>query len=96
MEDLSHLLPGSPVTALTPTSQAGGNMMSSNDLAMTAPGGRPVDPLPDRDAQGDPAVDAAVHDRTVVTRGEDAGLHGGLPVLRMGGWNDLGGGPRPS
>jgi hypothetical protein len=96
MEDLSHLCPGGPVTALAPTSQAGGNMMSSNDLAMTAPGGRPVDPLPDRAEQGDPAIDAsgAGVDRRV-THGTDAGLHGGRPVLRIGRWNDAGGGPAP-
>lgn len=38
------------------TSQAGGNMTSSNEQAMTAPGSRPVDPLPDRTDQGDPKV----------------------------------------
>ena len=53
MQDLSHLAANS----IVPTSQAGGNMMSSNDLAMTAPGSRPVDPLPDRDKQGDPHLD---------------------------------------
>jgi hypothetical protein len=53
MQDLSHLAAGS----ITATSQAGGNMMSSNDLAMTAPGSQPVDPLPDRDKQGRPELD---------------------------------------
>lgn len=32
-------------------------MMSSNDVAMTAPGSEPVDPLPDRAKQGTPALD---------------------------------------
>jgi hypothetical protein len=39
------------------TSQAGGNMQSSNRLAMTAPGSQPVDPVPDRTQQGDPHVE---------------------------------------
>ena len=38
------------------TSQAAGNMVSSNERAMTAPGSQPVDPLPDREHQGDPEV----------------------------------------
>ena len=53
MQDLSNLAANS----LTVTSQAGGNMMSSNAQAMTAPGSRPVDPLPDRDRQDDPNLD---------------------------------------
>ena len=53
MQDLSHLA----ASSIAPTSQAGGNMMSSNELAMTAPGSHPVDPLPDRDHQGDPRLD---------------------------------------
>ena len=39
------------------TSQAAGNMISSNERAMTAPGSQPADPLPDRDHQGDPTVE---------------------------------------
>jgi hypothetical protein len=57
--DLSDLLAPDPVTALAPTSQAGGNMMSSNRFAMTAPGSQPVDPLPPSADQGDPAVQAS-------------------------------------
>ena len=53
MQDLSSLAAGS----LAPTSQAGGNMMSSNAQAMTAPGSEPVDPLPDRTKQGNPSLD---------------------------------------
>jgi hypothetical protein len=56
MQDLSHLLPGDPVTALAPTSQAGGNMMSDNKLAGTAPGSPPVDPLPPAKEQADPKI----------------------------------------
>ena len=59
MQDLSSVLPGDPITALVPTSQAGGNMMSSNKQAMTAPGSEPVDPLPDRSEQGNPKVDVS-------------------------------------
>lgn len=51
-------LSGMPLarSSLWPTSQAGGNMTSSSQDAMTAPGSEPVDPLPDRAEQGDPAV----------------------------------------
>jgi len=59
MEDLSSLLPGGPLTALAPTSQAGGNMSSDNKLAMTAPGSPPVDPLPPAKQQDDPAISAS-------------------------------------
>jgi hypothetical protein len=56
MQDLSSLLPGDPVTALAPTSQSGGNMMSDSKLAVTAPGSQPVDPLPPAKEQADPKV----------------------------------------
>lgn len=52
MQDLSHLAANGPWV----TSQAGGNMVSSNDQAMTGPGSEPVDPLPDREHQGEPKV----------------------------------------
>ena len=42
MEDLTSLLPGDPISALTPTSQAGGNVTTSNEYAMTAPGDVPA------------------------------------------------------
>ena len=73
MEDLSSIfarLGGDPITALAPTSQAAGNMQSSPRLAMTARGSEPVDPLPDRDHQGDPTVGAQSYD-TPVLRGPD-------------------------
>lgn len=66
MEDLSGKLTSDPVTALAPTSQAGGNMMSSNRFAMTAPGSPPTDPLPPSKDQGDPAITAEAHKRTVL------------------------------
>jgi hypothetical protein len=55
MQDLSDLAENS----MWPTSQAGGNMQSSNREAMTAPGSEPVDPVPDRSEQGDPHIDLA-------------------------------------
>jgi hypothetical protein len=61
VEDLSTIYEqfGSDrITALAPTSQAGGNMMSSNRLALTAPGSPPVDPLPPAKDQGDPKITA--------------------------------------
>jgi hypothetical protein len=53
VQDLSNLAKDS----MWVTSQAGGNMTSSNEKAMTAPGSPPVDPLPDRAKQDDPTVD---------------------------------------
>jgi hypothetical protein len=53
VKDLSHLADDS----MWVTSQAGGNMQSSNRLAMTAPGSQPVDPVPDRTQQGDPHIE---------------------------------------
>lgn len=55
MQDLSGLLPD-PVTALAPTSQAGGNMSSDSKLGLTAPGSPPVDPLPPAKEQADPKI----------------------------------------
>jgi hypothetical protein len=59
MEDLSNLLPSDPITALSPTSMAGGNMVSDSKLAMTAPGSPPVDPLPPAKEQSDPKITAS-------------------------------------
>jgi hypothetical protein len=59
VKDLSSTLPSDPITALAPTSQAAGNMMSNNRLAGTAPGSAPVDPLPPAKDQGDPKVTAS-------------------------------------
>lgn len=50
LQDLSHLA----VNSITATSQAAGNMTSSNRQAMTAPGSQPVDPLPPTMDQDDP------------------------------------------
>lgn len=52
MQDLSQMAANGPWV----TSQAAGNMISSNEQAMTGPGSEPVDPLPDRTRQGDPHV----------------------------------------
>jgi hypothetical protein len=69
MQDLSSLLRPDPVSALVPTSQAAGNATSSNEAAGTAPGSLPVDPLPDRDEQSDPSVDATAYDGRHLVRG---------------------------
>ena len=65
MQDLSSMAKNGPWI----TSQAGGNMMSSNEQAMTAPGSLPADPLPDRSEQGDPKVTATAKPRSVLTHG---------------------------
>jgi hypothetical protein len=52
MRDLSPLAKNS----VTATSQAAGNMTSSPDNAMTAPGSQPVDPLPPTADQDDPDI----------------------------------------
>lgn len=51
-QDLSRLADDS----MWPSSQAAGNMTSSSREAMTAPGSSPVDPVPDRNQQGDPTI----------------------------------------
>lgn len=58
MEDLSHLLPGSPVDALTPSAQGSpGSRHSSREAASTAPGSLPA--LSDDEAdQPGPHLDA--------------------------------------
>jgi len=44
VQDLTRVVFASdPISALVPTSQEGGNMRASNELAMTAPGSAPVD-----------------------------------------------------
>lgn len=40
-------------------------MVSSNAQALTAPGSRPVDPLPDRADQGDPSIEATAYEGPV-------------------------------
>lgn len=52
MQDLSHLSDGS----LAVSSMSGGNTVSSNDAAMTAPGSEPVDPMPNQDSRADPSL----------------------------------------
>lgn len=79
--NISDLLPSDPITALVPTSQAGGNMMSSNEYAMTAPGGEPTDPLPDRSKQGHVKVDA----QSKLPPGED-----GKPQAKGEDWSPPG------
>jgi hypothetical protein len=66
--DLSNILPVDRVSALAPTSQAGGNRMSSNEVAMTAPGSDPVDPELPRKELSDPSVEVSA---TVPAPGTD-------------------------
>lgn len=80
--DLSGLLHDDPITALTPTSQAAGNMMSSNKAAMTAPGGIPVDPLPPSKDQGDVEIDVAGPVVKVSTSGKPPDKAGPLSQSR--------------
>ena len=68
MQDLGHMLPGSPFTALVPTAQEAGGLVSSNALAMTAPGTEPVTPLPDRDHQADPSLTPLATGRVATDR----------------------------
>lgn len=65
MQDLSGMAANGPWV----TSQAGGNMMSSTEQAMTGPGSPPADPLPDREHQGDPKVTLAAKPRAVLEHG---------------------------
>lgn len=53
MQDLSHLAADS----MTATSQEGGNLVHDNGPAMTAPGSRPVTPMPGEKAMPDPQMD---------------------------------------
>ena len=60
MQDLTaQVFKGDPLTALAPTSQEGGNMMASNELAQTAPGSTPFSPLPPAKQQADPKLNAS-------------------------------------
>ena len=65
MQDLSHLATNS----LTVSSMAAGNMVSSNEQAMTAPGSRPVDPLPGREDQGGPNPGMGAHGAVGTAKG---------------------------
>ena len=76
MQDLSGLAKNGPWV----TSQAAGNMMSSNEQAMTAPGSVPVDPLPDRARQGDPAVDPGPQRPVGTPAGRRPGMYAPSPA----------------
>jgi hypothetical protein len=72
-----------PVTAMSPSSMAGGNRVSdSARQTMTAPGSDPVDPMPPQDMLGDPAITAVAYGRTTVQ-------HGGAP--RPDPWENVAG-----
>lgn len=96
MQDLSHLLPGDPVSCLVPTSQSGGNQVVSNANARTAPGSEPSTPYTSLAGEviGHPAPDVQAIDhsqRVAVERG-----HSRPARIALGQWNDMGGGPGPS
>lgn len=82
IRDISDLAADS----LTPTSQAGGNMMSSNSAAMTAPGSEPVDPLPDRKEQGNPALDVPAAEMKPGTDGKPRARGGSGYAPGAPGW----------
>lgn len=72
--DLSHLVPGDPVSGLCPTSQGAGNQVSDNSHAGTAPGGPPSTPFTSlHDEVIDhpaPEISALHHDRAVVVNAD--------------------------
>jgi hypothetical protein len=72
VQDLSSMAANGPWI----TSQAAGNMQSSNQQAMSGPGTQPVDPLPDRTHQGNPTVTPLDHPRSVLV---PSGPRGGAP-----------------
>ena len=80
MIDLSHLLPGDPISALAPTSQSGGNVAHGN-RAMTAPGGEPA--TAEAEVHSAPQIEAQAHETSVLpeTRGK--------PSIRLGQWNEM-------
>jgi hypothetical protein len=89
-QDLSHLAQNS----LWATNQHSGNRPSDPAVAHTAPG-TPSPSVDEADVSPQPFVQPVDHQRSVVTDGQDAGLSGGRPVLKMGQWNDMGGGGAP-
>jgi hypothetical protein len=83
MDDLSRLA----VNSITASSMAAGNMTSSNATAMTAPGTEPVDPLPDREQQGDPHLTPISHARTVIISGDNPQRYAPFGAPGAGGWS---------
>lgn len=72
MQDLSKsVFAPDPISALVPTSQEGGNMRASNELAMTAPGSAPVDVMQPAGEyfHNDPAMTTS--NAEVITPGSD-------------------------
>jgi hypothetical protein len=96
-QDISDVTPKDPISALSPTSQEGGNMRASNEDALTAPGSQPVDVMEDagRYFTNDPTIE--VSNDTPIEPGTDGkpqasksadGIHNpGAP-----GWHRTGGG----
>lgn len=88
IQDLSHLMPGDGgADALVPSSQNSSDSRPHANRAMTAPGSPPADTVAEQTVPA-PHVSAEVHEVSTVT-------HADRPILRRGGWNDLGGGPAP-
>jgi hypothetical protein len=65
MQDLSHLAAGS----LAVSAMSGGNTVSTNAAALTAPGSPPVDVMPESAAHADPGLTFTAKHRTVLTAG---------------------------
>jgi hypothetical protein len=65
-------LSGLAVNSMWVTSQEGGNLVHDNSGAMTAPGSRPVTPMPPVADQPDPTVTPLQHDRVVTARPHQA------------------------
>lgn len=84
MIDLSHLALDGPWV----TSQAAGNMASGNEQAQTAPGSVPVDPMPDRDHQGDPVVGTSGRRPVGTPPGRTGGVFIPPPII----WKAMGNG----
>jgi len=80
VQDLSHLLPGDPVSALAPTSQSGGNVAHDN-RAMTAPGGVPA--TAEAEVHSAPQIEAQAHQVSVLPEMR------GKPSIRLGETNYL-------
>jgi len=86
VQDLTHLIPAGPVTGLAPTAQSSaGDMTTSNENAMTAPGTDPVTRMPDVAAHPAPEIESIETGRSVVTHGEERVR----PVIKPGQWNYL-------
>jgi hypothetical protein len=89
------MIPAGKVTGLAPTAQSSaGDMTTSNENAMTAPGGQPVTRMPDVAAHEAPEIEAVDAGRSVLIGpgGEKRSADENTarkPVLRLGQWNEI-------